>query len=326
VLPPSRLTFGDVAEEYFAMAEGVVASGGMAPRTLGRYRQQYDSHIKPVLGRRRMHEIKTEHVAAIFSRQRKNGLSEWTLSGTKTVLSTIIGFARSRRYIASNPLDGLSKIERPKQLTKRDPRRLSEDEVRKLCAAATPRYRPVLVTLAWTGLRVSEALGLRWSDIDFEGKEVRVTFQLADDGTLKRLKTKTSSRSLPLLPVLAETLKEHRKEQFRLGIAGPDHLVFTTATGKPLDRHNVYNQGVLAAAEKAGLHPEGEQKLTTHDLRRTFISHLILGLNLDPVRVAKIAGHSNVSVTLNTYADEFDKALHRDDLMARIEEAGFGSV
>jgi integrase len=55
--------------------------------------------------------------------------------------------------------------------------------------------------------------------------------------------------------------------------------------------------------------------MTTHDLRRTFIFHLILRLGVDPVRVAKIAGHSNVTVTLNTYADEFDKARHRDDLV-----------
>ena len=52
----------------------------------------------------------------------------------------------------------------------------------------------------------------------------------------------------------------------------------------------------------------------------------IVGLGLDPVRVSKIAGHSNVSVTLNIYAEEFDKAMHHDDLMARIERAGFGSV
>jgi hypothetical protein len=42
--------------------------------------------------------------------------------------------------------------------------------------------------------------------------------------------------------------------------------------------------------------------------------------------VSEIAGHSNVSVTLNVYAEEFDKAMHRDDLMARIEKAGFGTV
>jgi hypothetical protein len=42
--------------------------------------------------------------------------------------------------------------------------------------------------------------------------------------------------------------------------------------------------------------------------------------------VAKTSGHANVSETLDTYAEEFDKAMHRDDLMQRIERAGFGDV
>jgi len=88
----------------------------------------------------------------------------------------------------------------------------------------------------------------------------------------------------------------------------------------------VRNQGVSKAAERAGLDRADVASVTTHDLRRTFISHLILGLGLDPVCVAKIAGHSNVSVTLNTYAEEFDKAMHRDDLLGRIEKVGFGAV
>lgn len=82
----------------------------------------------------------------------------------------------------------------------------------------------------------------------------------------------------------------------------------------------------MRAAEKAGLHHPGATTITTHDLRRTFISHLILRLGLDPVRVAKIAGHSSVSMTLDTYAEEFDKAMHRDDLFARIETAEFGAL
>jgi hypothetical protein len=61
-------------------------------------------------------------------------------------------------------------------------------------------------------------------------------------------------------------------------------------------------------------------------LRRTFISHLVVRLGLDPVRVSKIAGLANVSVTLNVYADEFDKAMHRDDLIARLNKAGFGAA
>jgi hypothetical protein len=59
---------------------------------------------------------------------------------------------------------------------------------------------------------------------------------------------------------------------------------------------------------------------------RTFIWQLIVGLELDRVGVARIAGHSNVAVTLKVYADEFDKTMHREDLSLRIEKAGFGAV
>jgi integrase len=54
--------------------------------------------------------------------------------------------------------------------------------------------------------------------------------------------------------------------------------------------------------------------VTTHDLRRTFISHPIVRLGLDPIRVGKIAGHANVSVTLNVYARSFERAMQREDL------------
>jgi integrase len=84
-------------------------------------------------------------------------------------------------------------------------------------------------------------------------------------------------------------------------------------------------QGRHRGCREGWIHGEGQEAVTTHDLRRTFISHLIVGLGLDPVRVKNIAGHSNVSVTLNTYAAEFDRAMHRDDLLARIEKSGFGA-
>jgi integrase len=326
LVSPSRLTFGDAAEEFFAITEALVASGERSQRTLDLYRQRYRQHIAPTVARRRVQDVRPEDIGAIFAEQRRKGLASWTVAGTQTVISAILTFSLSRAYIITNPLDRLSRLEKPKQVSKREARRLTEDEVRRLCDAATPRYQPVIVTLAWTGLRVSEALALRWEDINLDTKEVRVRFQLDDNGGTKKPKTKSGVRSVPLLPVLEHALREHRKQQLARGLSSPQHFVFSSATGKPLDRHNVRNKGIVTAAVKAGLHAEGQTTVTTHDLRRTFISHLIVGLGLDPVRVKNIVGHSNVSVTLNTYAEEFDKAMHRDDLMARIEKSGFGAV
>ncbi|MGZ4405134.1 MAG: tyrosine-type recombinase/integrase, partial [Gaiellaceae bacterium] len=326
LIAPSRQTFGEVAAEFLGITGALVATGERSQRTVDLYGQRYRKHIAPVLDRKRIQDVRPEHIADIFATQRWAGLASWTIAGTQTIISAILSFALSRGYISTNPLDRVSRIERPRQVSKRVARRLTEGEVRALCNATTPRYRPIVTTLAWTGLRVSEALALRWADIAFDTKEVRAHQQLDEKGVAKSPKTKAGIRTLPLLPVLEHTLREHRKEQLALGLASPDHLVFSSASGKPLDRHNVRNKGVVAAAEKAGLHREGSATVTTHDLRRTFISHLIVRLGLDPVRVSKIAGHSKVSVTLDVYAEEFDKALHRDDLMGRIEKAGFGAV
>ena len=110
-------------------------------------------------------------------------------------------------------------------------------------------------------------------------------------------------------------------------LASGEHFVFTSATGKPLDRHNVRNQGVVPAARKAGLEESGKATVTTHDLRRTFISHLVIGLGLDPVRVQKIAGHSNVSVTLNTYAHLWPNANDRTrNAAGRLFQAALSSA
>jgi integrase len=326
ILPPSNLTFGQVADEFLAITATLVETGERSQRTLDLYRQRYGCHVAPLLGKRRIQDLRGEHIGSVFARQREKKLSQWTMAGTQTVISAVLTFALSRGYISSNPLHRLAKMEKPRQVTAREHRRLNDSEIRTLCSNATPAYRAVIATLAWTGLRVSEALGLRWEDVDFEAREISVRCQLDVEGKLKRPKTKAGLRTIPLLPALDQELKRHRRDQFARGYAGPGQLVFTTATGKPLDRHNVRNKGIKVAAEKAGLNPPGVTDVTTHDLRRTFISHLILRLGLDPVRVSKIAGHSNVGVTLNTYADEFDKAMHHDDLVARIEAAGFGAV
>lgn len=303
-----------------------MATGERSQRTLDVYRQRYRTHIEPAIGRRRLQDVRAEHIGAIYSRQRNAGLSSWTIRGTDTVLSAMFTFALTRGYVAANPLHRLAKIERPRQVAKRDPRRLTDDEIRRLCTAATPTYKAIITTLAWTGIRVSEALGLRWQDVDFEQRQLHVRHQLDDRGNLKKPKTKAGNRTVPMLPVLERALREHRERQFSLGLAGEDRPLFTTLTGKPLDRHNVRSRGVVAAAQKAGLNTGDVPTVTTHDLRRTFISHLIVRLGLDPVRVARIAGHASVTQTLNTYAEEFDKAMHRDDLLGRITAAGFGAL
>jgi len=80
------------------------------------------------------------------------------------------GFAAAIREdaLVRSPLDKLDRREVPKQRSTKKPRRLDDAELERLFAAAMPGYRIVFVLLAFTGLRIREALGLTWADVDLE--------------------------------------------------------------------------------------------------------------------------------------------------------------
>jgi len=87
--------------------------------------------------------------------------------------------------------------------------------------------------------------------------------------------------------------------------------VLSTETGKPLYYRNVSARGLDKAADRAGLNPEGLQKLSYHDLRHTAITHLIRS-GADPAQVSRFAGHSKVSTTLDLYVGEWEKRRVND--------------
>ena len=103
----------------------------------------------------------------------------------------------------------------------------------------TDTFRPVAMACAYTGLRVSEALGLRWRDVDLDADTLDVTGQLGNAGErLATTKTQASAATVRVLPALRRELKAHRSRQAARNIAlvGPDALVFTTTSGKPQSR------------------------------------------------------------------------------------------
>jgi hypothetical protein len=74
------------------------------------------------------------------------------------------------------------------------------------------------------------------------------------------------------------------------------------------------------------LNVEGKPPVTMHAFRRTFASHLILDLGLDVVQVSRQVGHANPSITLNEYADLFERARHGDEIRERMGASAFGNV
>jgi integrase len=126
-----------------------------------------------------------------------------------------------------------------------------------------------------------------------------------------------------LLPDLADLLREHRRQAFRTGVAREDAFVFSTRSGTPLNYRNVAQRGLTAAADRSGLNRDGEPKLTLHDLRHTFGSHLVRS-GADVVTVSRQMGHARPSITLDVYSHEFAAVQHRDNIASKLTSAFSG--
>lgn len=154
------------------------------------------------------------------------------------------------------------------------------------------------------GMRQGEVLGLQWCDVDFDRGHllVRRALRRQPGGALALVETKTASseRTIPMPRPVAETLRSHRKRQLeqrmKLGDAWHESdFVFTTSVGTPINPRNDYRSFQLII-KKSGL-----RKVRLHDLRHTAAS-LLLAQGVPARVVMEILGHSQISVTMNTYS------------------------
>ncbi len=302
---PTKRSFREVAEEWFEWK-----SPALRPRTREIYRWGLDQHLYPALGNRRIQRITETDIASLVAHLRAAGLAEWTISAIMTPLSGTLRYAVRRRMIPTNPMALLERSERPRQGRKRL-RTLSAGEIERLLAAAGARWRVLLQTAIFTGLRSGELLGLRWADVDLDAAVIRVHWQLGRDGERVALKTAAARRDVHLAPSLVKTLAAHRLFS---PWSAADDPVFASTTGGVLDRRNMTRRGVEAAAKRARL-----TGVSMHVLRHTYASLLIaVGANVKFVQ--QQLGHTSAAMTLDVYATLWDHAEQVEKAMTGLEE------
>jgi integrase len=309
-----RRTFHDVAEEWLR------AQTHLRPRTAMHYATALDRHLYPRIGDCRIGSIDEDAIAKVISDLHAEGLSGWTIRGILVPLGRVLGYAARRKLIPTNPMRRLERNERP-QVTPREMRLLTPDEIDSLLLAAKPAYRPILATAIFTGLRQGELLGLRWADVDFDNCVIHVRHQLDRFGHYAEPKTPKAVRAVILMPSLAKLLEQHKETS---AYAEPTDPVFATSAGTPMYYRNVTRRGLAEAMEAAGLNREGEPKLRFHDLRHTFAS-LLIAQGLNVVFISRQLGHSKASFTLDVYGGLFDRTEHARRATDGLE-AAFSSV
>jgi integrase len=251
-------------------------------------------------------------------------LAPSTVTAIINNLSALYRYAVKQRLVERNIVRDLDRDDRPGAARLTEPRYLSADEVALLLGKMTDTFRPVVATCAYAGLRISEALGLSWADVDFNAKQINVRRQLDPDGTIRNVtKTTGSQADVPMLPALERELRDHRSRQAGIDVrlVHRDHLVFTTATGKPQGRRNAL-RAVHAAGDAAGLNGDGIEPVGLHDLRHSFVA-IALDAGATLAEAAVLARHANAAVTGAIYAGVSEKA--KTQIAAKLTDAGFGS-
>jgi integrase len=321
------LRFGTVVGLWFARFEQLATAGLRRERTLEAHRYYLDRHLLPRLTTRKVSAITVEDVSELIPYMRTAGASEKTTANAVATLRSVLRFALRQGWIVNDPVARLERGERPRP-TPRSQRVLGRGEVSALLASCAEQYRPLVATALFTGMRISELLGLVWEDVDLDAGVIHVRARLsrARRGSLsKRVapKTRAAVRDVPLVPQLRDVLRAHRPD---VGAAGREAWVFPSRAGTPLGHRNAQRRALSQAAARAGLEDGTWPALRFHDLRHTFASHLIVDLRLDVAQVSRILGHAQITTTLNVYTHLFDDARHADELKDQMAASAFARL
>lgn len=278
------------------------AAVSLRPRTVSAYRMAFAHRIVPRIGARRVNVLDRRDVLGLIRDLQRGGLAPWTVRGTLGPLGRFLTWCEDEGLRSGNPVRELRRGDLPR-VGRKPHRNLTGADLWRLVEAAEPERRAFVGLLAFAGLRVSEALGLSWADVDTEARVLRVRWQLERD-TLRRVEPKTGRavREIELDEGLLSILREWR---LRSRASAPSDFVVVTGAGTPLD-HRAAGRRLERVVKAAGLKLDGETKITPHQLRYTFGS-LLLEAGVPVSRVSRLMGHANEAITLGVYAHEIER-------------------
>jgi integrase len=311
-------------------------AAGLERTTLTAYRQHVGLHIVPILGALRLSQLTVPIVRGFADRLRREGRSLIMVRKARRSLGGILADAQERGLVAQNVVYSMRKNRRSTRGDGNGKLKIGVDipslvEMRAIVAALgaiddAARWRPLLLTAIFTGLRASELRGLKWADVDLKRSELHVRQRADRYGKIGRLKSEAGERTVPLPPLVVSALREHK-------LASPANalgLVFANGRGGIEHRNSIVERGLWPVQIAAGVvNGDGEAKYKgLHALRHFYASWCINrrvdgGLEL-PLKVVQARlGHASIQMTADVYGHLFPRSDDGSELAAA-ERAFFG--
>jgi integrase len=316
----SRVTFAEYAVEWITSYAGRT-SRGIRDATRDDYRKRLglDEEGQPTgdgavafFGRVQLAAIEPRDIKAYAKHVSARGVAPNTVWLAIAPVKALLATAVEEGLIRSNPSAGVRlALSRPDEGEDSHVKALSEEELGKLLEAIPASWRLFFEFLAESGLRIGEAVGLRWGDVDFSRRRVEVRRRYYR-GSFDTPKSRYGRRDVPLSTRLAREL-----EARWLLEEDVEGLVFPSATGTVLDAANLMRRVLKPAARSAGVPWAG-----FHSLRHTAATRLFRrGVNAKTVQVW--LGHHSPAFTLSVYVHLLSDDLpDADDVFGDTPDGG----
>jgi integrase len=310
-IAPNKVTVAEAGEMWIKDAEGRLERA-----TVESYRQHLDQHIKPFLGPLKLSQLNVPNVRNFMDKLRDDGRSVPMVKRVVGDLGSILADAQERGLVAQNVVRSLSHRKKGKASERRQKKKLkvgvdipSPQEIVAIIAKLSGRWRPLILTAIFTGLRASELRGLTWQDVDLKKCVVHVRQRADCFNQIGKPKSASGERSVPLPSILANTLRDWKMQQ---GRKSETAFVFSNGRGNVENRANIVTRGLAPVQIAAGIvTKDGKAKYPgLHSLRHFYASWCINrredgGLGLPLKLVQHRLGHASISMTSDVYGHLF---------------------
>lgn len=326
-------------------------AAGLERATIEDYERHIRLHLNPFLGQVKLSALNIARIRAFEDELRTAERSPAMIKKILVSLGTLIADAQERGLVARNVVRDLKgrRGGGEARQEKRQKGRLkigvdipTREEVKALLGALSGRWKPLVMTAAFCGLRASELRGLRWQDVDLDKHEIRVHQRADRFNDIGKPKSFSGERAIPAPPMVINALKEWqptcpRKDTGKTDASGEKmftlDLVFPNGDGKIEQLNNILRRGLHPAWIAAGVTIETDAadedgtpvmapKYTgIHALRHFYASWCINrkedgGLALPPKIVQERMGHSTIALTMDRYSHLFPKGDDSEEMAA----------
>lgn len=352
VADSASVTVEKAASEWLSQCAG----RGLERGTMAQYQQLANLHVVPLIGPLKLTSLTVAQVRQFETELREAGRSSAMVKKILVALGSILADAQEAGTVGQNVARGM-RSKRGRGVDRRQERRHrgrltvgvdipSKDEVKAIVGALRGRWRPLLLTAIFTGLRASELRGLRWADLDLDKRLLHVRQRADRFNEIGPPKSEAGEREIPLPPMVANALREWklvcpRRATAATGVDGYPvkvlDLVFPNTLGKVETIAKIVKNGLKPAQLAAGVtietgqHDQDGKPMFAakypgmHALRHFYASWCINrpadgGLGLPVKVVQERLGHASIILTSDRYGHLFPRG-DDDEEMANAERS-----